>query len=198
MAIANPTLISAGRLVFSDLEKIIVAPWDDADTVGTVGYDIRAIVGDTTSIEQDDNDTNEIPWEFGDEPLLENITLGKWQFSTECIDFQNKVLKNIFGWEGGANETDAVFAPNSYKDVYATIELYFKNADKIIVLPKVKMNSKATLASLKTDAARATISGTGYSAFVKVGTQEAYETPFAIIPETQAASYTITAEKPAA
>ena len=54
------------------------------------------------------------------------------------------------------------------------------------------MNSKAVLSSLKTDASRATISGTCYPAFVKAGSKEV-KTDMAIIGSTNAATYSVSA-----
>ena len=59
-----------------------------------------------------------------------------------------------------------VAAPNEYKHLYATIELGFTNSADEIVLPKVLLNSKAVIASMKTDASKATISGTCYNAYI--------------------------------
>jgi hypothetical protein len=44
--------------------------------------------------------------------------------------------------------------------------MHFNSTEDIIVLPKVKMNSKAVLASMKTDVSRGNISGSCYSAYV--------------------------------
>jgi hypothetical protein len=155
----------ADRRVFSNLAYVRVTPWS-TETSGPDKdiYDITEVVADTTSVEQADNDVNTIEHEFSNNPLFENIQLGDKTFTCESIDLQDAVLKDLFGWQPIGS--DGVAAPNAYKHLYATIELGFDNTDDEIVLPKVLLNSRAVIASMKTDASRATISGTCYNAFV--------------------------------
>lgn len=184
------TVVDAGRRVFSNLKSIIFTPWENESTPGTDAYDLVNIVGDTTTSEQDENEVNEIVHEFSNEPLYENINLGKKNFTTECIDFQNDVLKQLFGWE--TDEEGNAMAPITYKPLYCKVEMQFNSTDDIIVLPKVKLNSRAVIASMKTDAARGNITGTCYSAFVKAGSLEK-ETDMAIIVKANAGTYTVSA-----
>jgi hypothetical protein len=184
------TVIDAKRRVFSNLKYIYFTPWTNESTIGETTYDLVNIVGDTTSSEQDENEVNELPHEFSNEPLYENINLGKKNFTTECIDFQNDVLKNLFGWE--TDEAGNSFAPLTYKDLYCKIEMGFNSTEDIIVLPKVKLNSRAVITSMKTDAARGNITGTCYSAYVKAGTMEK-ETDMAVIASANAKTYTVSA-----
>jgi hypothetical protein len=188
------TTIDAGRRVFSNLKYIYFTPWESESKIGEITYDLVNIVGDTTSSEQDENEVNELPHEFSNEPLYENINLGKKNFTTECIDFQNDVLKNLFGWE--TDEAGNSFAPLTYKDLYCKIEMGFNSTDDIIVLPKVKLNSRAVIASMKTDAARGNITGTCYSAYVTAGTTEK-ETDMAVVAAENAETYTVSATKKA-
>lgn len=186
------------RRIFSNLKSMKFTPWTNEEAPGSVVYDISNIVGDTTSLEQADPEVNEIPSEFTDAPLYENTNLGNKTFSCECIDMQNVVLKELFGWEEETT-TGSVFAPKAYKSLYCKIELAFNSTDDIIVLPKVKMNSKAALASLRTDVSRGTLSGTCYSAFIKVGTGKEQETDMAIIAKKDGSlpSYTVTGKSSA-
>jgi hypothetical protein len=184
------TVLDAGRRVFSNMKYIYFTPWTDENTIGTTTYDLVNIVGDSTSSEQDENEVNEIAHEFSSEPLYENVNLGKKNFSTECIDFQNDVLKELFGWE--TDESGNAMAPISYKPLYCKIELAFNSTEDIIVLPKVKLNSRAVIASMKTDAAKGNITGTCYSAFVKAGSLEK-ETDMAVISKANAETYTVSA-----
>lgn len=187
---ANPTVLDAGRRVFANLKYLYFTPWTGELTLGSTTYDLVNIVGDTTSVEQAENEVNELPHEFSSENLYENVTLGKKTFTTECIDFQNDVLKQLFGWEvGGGGDA---FAPITYKDLYCKIEMGFNSTDDVIVLPKVKLNSRAVIASMKTDASRGNISGSCYSAYVKAGNKE-QETDMAVISATNAATYTVSA-----
>ena len=182
------TVLDSERRVFTNLKAILFTPWTSESAVGETTYDLVNIVGDTTSVEQADNNVNEIEHEFSSEPLYENITLGKKSFTCDCIDFQNDVLKNLFGWvttEGG----DA-FAPITYKDLFCKIEMQFNSTNDIVVLPKVKMNSKVVLSTMKSNVSKGTISGTCYSAYVKAGTKEE-ETDEAIVSATNAGTYSV-------
>lgn len=186
----TPTVLDSTRRVFANLKYLYFTPWTDETTLGTTTYDIVNIVGDTTSVEQADNEVNEIPHEFSSEPLYENVTLGNKTFTCECIDFQNDVLKTMMGWE--TDEAGNAFAPIQYKDLYCQIEMGFNSTDDIVVLPKVKLNSRAVLSSMKTDASRGTITGTCYSAFITAGSTTK-ETDMAAISAESAATYKVSA-----
>lgn len=187
---ATPTVLDSSRRVFANLKYLYFTPWTDESTLGTTTYDIVNIVGDTTSVEQEDNEVNEIPHEFSSEPLYENVTLGNKTFTCECLDFQNDILKEMMGWD--TDEAGNAFAPIQYKDLYCKIEMGFNSTDDIVVLPKVKLNSKAVLSSMKTDASRGTITGTCYSAWVKAGTKVG-ETDMAAIAQANVADYEVSA-----
>ena len=185
------TVIDTGKRVFANLKSILFTPWDTDTKPGTTTYDLVSIVGDTTSVEQADNTINAIEHEFSSTPLYENVTLGAKTFTCECIDFQNKVLKNLMGWTvEGTDDTGDAFAPIAYKDLYCKIELQFNSTEDVVCLPKVKLNSKAILSTMKTDASRGTIAGTCYAAYVKAGEKE-HETDEAIISKANAASYSV-------
>lgn len=181
-------VLDSERRVFTNLKAILFTPWTNESTIGETTYDLVNIVGDTTSVEQADNNVNEIEHEFSSEPLYENITLGKKSFTCDCIDFQNDVLKNLFGWE--TTEGGDAFAPITYKDLFCKIEMQFNSTNDIVVLPKVKMNSKVVLSSMKSNVSKGTISGTCYSAYVKAGTKEE-ETDEAIVSATNAGTYSV-------
>lgn len=180
----------ANRRVFTNLKYMYVTPWTDEATLGSTTYNLVNVVGDTTSVEQEDNEVNELEHEFSSTPLYENVSLGNKTFTTEAIDFQDAVLKELFGWttDGSGN----AFAPTTYKDLYVVIELGFNSTEDIVVLPKVKLNSKAVLSSMKTDASRATITGTCYKAYVKAGSMSA-ETDMATITSDNIEAYEIQA-----
>lgn len=149
-----------GRVVLSNAEYVHVTPYVNEDTLGATTYDIVDIVGDTLSFTPDDNTINAKESEFKDDPLFENVTLGKYQFAATCIDFQNIVMQHIYGWEV---DGDNVYAPTGYKDKYALIEIGFRNEDTVVVAPKVKLNSKATIGSLKTGTGEGAMAGTAYT-----------------------------------
>lgn len=184
------TVLDAGRRVFTNLSAIHFTPWTNESTLGDTTYDLVNIVGDSTNIEQAENEVNEIEHEFSSEPLYENVTLGSKTFTCECIDFQNDVLKELFGWV--TDEAGNAFAPSTYKDLFCKIEIHFNSTEDILVLPKVKLNSRAVVASMKTDVSRGNITGTCYSAYVKAGTMTA-ETDMAIIAKANIESYEVSA-----
>lgn len=186
------TVIDAGRRVFANLKYLYFTPWTDESTLGETTYDLVNIVGDTTTVEQAENDINSIEHEFSNEPLYENITLGEKSFTTECIDFQNTVLKALFGWK--TDEAGSALAPTTYKDLYCKIEMGFNSTEDVLVLPKVKLNSRAVIASMKTDASRGNITGTCYSAYVTAGTLKDW-TDMAVIAKANASSYTVAANE---
>lgn len=150
-----------GRIVLANAEYVHVTPYVDEDTIGTTTYDIVDIVADTLSFTPDDNTVNSKDSEFKDEALFENVILGKYQFAATCVDFQNDVMQAIYGWE--ADEAGNVYAPAGYKEKYALIEVGFRNEDVVVVAPKVKLNSKATIGTLKTGTGEGAIAGTAYS-----------------------------------
>lgn len=152
-----------GRIVLANAEYVHITPWTDEDTIGADTIDVSNIVGDTLSFTPDDNTVNSKESEFKDDPLFENIVLGKYQFAATCIDFQNAVMEKIYGWK---KDTKGVYAPTGYKDLYATIEVGFRNEDVVVVAPKIKMNSKATIGTLKTGTGEGMLAGTAYSAAV--------------------------------
>lgn len=171
-----------GRVVLANAEYVHITPWTDEDTIGTDTIDVTNIVGDTLSFTPDDNTVNAKESEFKDDPLFENIVLGKYKFAATCIDFQNIVMEKIFGWK---KDTKGVYAPTGYKDLYATIEVGFRNEDVVVVAPKIKMNSKATIGTLKTGTAEGQLAGTAYAAKVNGN-------------DTTLCQLTSTAESPAA
>lgn len=158
------TKTDTGKIILANADYVHVTPYVDEDTVGTETYDISSIVADTLSFTPDDNTVNARDGEFSDDALFENVLLGKYQFAGTCIDFQNKIMEAIYGWE--VDDEGNAYAPDSYKDKFVLIEVGFKNEDIIIVAPKVKLNSKATIASLKTSTAEGAIAGTAYSGII--------------------------------
>lgn len=182
------TKTNTGRLVFSQAAYVNITPYKNEDEIGDVTYNVVDIVGDTLSFTPDDNTVNAKESEFKDDPLFESITLGKYQFAATCIDFQNDIMAAIYGWE--TDDAGNAYAPTSYKDKYALIEIGFHNEDAIVVAPKVKMNSKATLASLKTGTGEGSLAGTAYSAELN---EKA--TPIAFLVPGTEGTYTVTIGK---
>ena len=181
-----------GRIVCSNAAYVHITPWENEDGFGAspVTYDVVDIVGDSLSFTPDDNTVNAKESEFKDDPLFENITLGKYQLAGTCIDFQNDVMKAIYGWE--VDENGNAYAPNGYTDRFATIEIGFRNEDVVLVAPKVKLNTKATFSTFKTGSSEGSLAGTAYSDALKVG-EVTKNTPLALLKSTDssAAAYTV-------
>lgn len=173
------TKLDSGRIVLSNADYFLVTPYVKENEIGSTTYDIVNIVADTLSFTPDDNSVNAKEWEFGDTPLFENITLGKIQFAATCVDFSNDVMEAIFGWTKGAS--GAMYAPNGYKDLYAVVEVGFKNEGVAVVVPKLKLNSKATISTLKTGTGEAQLAGTAYNAEIKVGEDSPVSAPMAFV-----------------
>ena len=182
----------SGRIICSNAAYVHITPWENEDGFGAspITYDVVDIVGDSLSFTPDDNTVNAKESEFKDDPLFENITLGKYQLAGTCIDFQNDVMKAIYGWE--VDENGNAYAPNGYKDRFATIEIGFRNEDVVLVAPKVKLNAKATFSTFKTGSSEGSLAGTAYSDALKVG-DVTKDTPLALLKSTDssAAAYTV-------
>ena len=186
------TKLDEGRIVLSNAEYVHITPYTDEDTIGNVTYDVVNIVGDTLSFTPDDNTVNSKESEFKDDPLFENVILGKYQFAATCIDFQSAVMEAIFGW--AKDSAGNVFAPTGYNDKYAVIEIGFRNENVVVVAPKVKMNSKATIGTLKTGTGEGALAGTAYSESLTPKAGGARNTPIAFLvakSEEVANTYTI-------
>jgi len=154
-------------------------PWVKNGSVlepGTTTYDIVDILADTIAIEQGDPETETIDWEFGDSPLMSTSTKGERTVAASCIDLSVDILNFVFDWErktytSGNDTLDAmVFEKDGTTELYATIVVTF-HGDKapVIVLPKVSMNSKTTIGTLKTSTAQADLSGVAQAAYIEYG-----------------------------
>lgn len=163
------TTLNSGKVVFSNATQILFTPYTNVDTIGSTSYDLVDILADSLSFTPDDNTINSKDAEFRDEPLFENIMLGKIQFAATSTDMQNTIMKELFGWSIDATSS-AAFAPNAYQELWCKIEVVFGDSTPRVVAPKVKMNSKAVISTLKTGSAEGQIAGTCYAQDVKVGT----------------------------
>lgn len=175
---ANAKKIKNVTARYSDPTGVIFVPWVNGDVLGNKGYDVFSIVGDTFSVTQDDPDTTEIPHEFSDTPLDENTSMGTASLTMQCLDFDDDILVELFGCEKDPT-TGVIVFPAEYKDLYCLVQLEF--ADKVVVFPKVKMNSKAVFENLRSDIARGELSGNLYNTDVVVG-GVTYDTPRLHVP----------------
>ena len=166
------------NLILGGVTRIVFVPWTKAEVTGvwskgTDGFALDDVVADTTSITQDDPETNAVDCETRDEPIYENVTLGSYNFSCESGNIDKDILQNALGYKiSGEGSTLKAYAPASYKELWAEIEVQFANGTSL-VLPKVKLNSKIDASSLKTGIVRGIIGGTAYSTKV-----DGNDTPF--------------------
>lgn len=137
---------------------LYVTPWSSETSKGSTTYKLDEVIRDTTTITQEDPTENRIENEFGSAPILNNVQLGSYTFSAEVADMAPELLKALCGYTTDtANEK--AYAPSVYVPVYAEISLVFQIADGKYVaatLPKVQLNSKATLDSLSSSMGRIT------------------------------------------
>ena len=162
------TKLDTGKIVVSQAEYLHITPYTNEDTMGTETFSLPDIVADSLSFTPDDNTINATDAEFKDDPLFENITLGKYVFNADNINFSAELLAPILGWEKDGND---VYAPTGYKDIYALIEIGFRNEDRVLVAPKVKLNSKATFGSMKTGTGTCNLAGTAYKSEITKGSK---------------------------
>ena len=166
------------NLILGGVTRIVFVPWTKAEVTGvwskgTAGFALDDVVADTTSITQGDPETNAVDCETRDEPIYENVTLGAYNFSCESGNIDKDILQNALGYKiSGEGSTLKAYAPASYKELWAEIEVQFANGTSL-VLPKVKLNSKIDASSLKTGIVRGIIGGTAYSTKV-----DGNDTPF--------------------
>lgn len=153
----NGTAIKLGGVT-----KILLTPYAKGSSTekGSTTYSLDNIVADTTAITQEDATTNTVDCETRDEPIFENITLGRYTFTAESGDIQDVILENCFGFTKGAS--GSMYAPSTYKEIWAEIEVVF-GENGSLVCPRVKMSGNIDASSLKTGMVRGVISGSCYS-----------------------------------
>lgn len=160
----TPTDTTAIKL--GGVTKILLTPYTDG-TKGSTTYSLDNIVADTTAITQEEATTNTVDCETRDEPIFENITLGRYTFAAESGDIQEIVLVNCFGFVKDTTNGN-LYAPAKYKEIWAEIEVVF-GENGSLVLPKVKMSGNIDASSLKTGMVRGIINGSAYSVEVTNG-----------------------------
>lgn len=158
---------------------LYVTPYVSGD-VGTTTYFIEDVIRDTTSLIPDDNTVNDIESEFYDEPIHSNIILGMCQFASTIGDVQPDLLENLLNFKKDS-VSGKIYAPASYKDVYAKIDIVLQNGEgySAYVCPKVKLNGKTTIESLSSNMAQIPLAGTAYSTDIVDG-ENTYRSPYYI------------------
>lgn len=156
--------------------QILLTPYA-AGTKGSTTYSLDNIVADTTAITQEEATTNAVECETRDEPIFENITLGRYTVAFESGDIQDIILTNCLGFKKDTSNNN-LYAPATYKENWAEIEVVFGDAGSL-VCPKVKLSGNIDASSLKTGMVRGVISGSCYSVEMTEGDSSAkIMTPF--------------------
>ena len=183
MAITNDAL-TTGKVVLTNLKYMKVIPYtdDSGDTLGTKSFTFDTLLADSVSVQQDDNTVNSRDSETKDEPALENTILGKYQVAATSLDVQDKILEAMMSWVIGTTDTTVAYAPTAYKPKWCMIIFAFNSTDKCFVAPKVKLNSKIVIASLKTSSGELQIAGTAYAGKLTIDSTSV-ETPLASVPD---------------
>ena len=146
------------------------ATTETADNPAGDNFIFDEVVRDTTTISQDDNDSTTIENEFSDDPILDIVSLGKFQFAAEVADIQTEILKNFANYTYDST-AKKLFAPAAYQKTYVKIDLVFKNgtdtdgSDKYmsICIPKLQLNSRLMVESMNSNIARLNLAGTATS-----------------------------------
>lgn len=163
-------ILDDGKEVFTNVKQFVAIPYTDlnGDTLGTEAYVFENLMADSVSFTPDDNTSNTKDGETKDEAIIENIVLGKCQFAATSLDMRPDILAKMMGWTQD-DVNGVVYAPSTYKPLYACILVSFTSTDKMLVAPKVKINSKDVFSTLKTGSGEGQLAGTCYSANVTVG-----------------------------
>ena len=159
---------------------LFITPYN-GNAIGSETYKLEEVVRDSTSISQDDPEENSIENEFSAEPLINNVDAGKYNFATNVGDMQGELLSKLAGFTYDSSQKFA-YAPKSYTEVFAKVELVFKDGTSnfvAAVLPKVQLNSKALLESINTSIGQIAITGVAYSGVVGIA-GASIEAPFYI------------------
>ena len=160
------------NLILGGVKRIVFVPYVDG-VKGATGFSLDDVVADTTSITQDEPETNAVDCETRDEPIYENVTLGSYKFSCESGNIDKDILQYALGYKvSGEGSSLKAYAPSSYSEKWAEVEVQFQNGSSL-VLPKIKLSSNIDASSLKTGIVRGIIGGTAYSTVV-----DGVETPF--------------------
>lgn len=161
-----------GRKYLRKAESMMAVPYVYDATIGdyVLGqdvYDISAVIGDSIVIEQSEGNTETKYNEFVGSPLLECVSGGKFVFTAQCVDFQDAVLKSLFGAMVSGNGAAAL--NDDYVLIYALIRVRFKDESlPDVILPKAQLNSRLFIQQLKTRAGQGNIAATAHSLDVAI------------------------------
>lgn len=159
--------------------NIIITPFSDG-SAGEKHYNIQDPLEGTTSITQDDNTETPVKNEFGGN-IVNNVQLGSYKFACEVGDMQADLLVDLAGFKKQST-SGKVYAPDSYKEIFAQVALVFDTGSKKVaaILPKVQLNAKALIDSINSSVGRISINGTGFN--LNITDTEEFNTPFYVDP----------------
>lgn len=158
MAITNNAL-DKNKILLYGLTELKLIPYE-GDSLGTKSFTFDTLLADSVSLQQDENTTNQRDSETKSEPAIKNVVLGSWQFAATSLDLQGEILANFGGWVAGSTDKDVYLAPSAYKALYAMAIMKFGSSETCVVCPKIQIDARAVLASLKTSSSECAISGT--------------------------------------
>lgn len=168
------------RKYFRNAESMMLVPYvyDDDESVkdyvlGDDIYDISAVIADSILIEQKDGDVDEKFNEFVNIPVVRNTTAGSYDFTAQCLDLQDNVLRSLFGARTATgtngNVEGVVVLPEEYQLMYAMIYIRFKSENiPDVILPKVQMNNKLLLSQMSSRGSQGNIGGIALPRMVAV------------------------------
>lgn len=169
-----------GRKYFKKAESLMLIPYVYESLYGVNDYvlgqnvyDISAVIGDSIALEQKDGEVEEKFNEFVSSPLIRNVTSGTYDFTAQCLDLQDNVLKAIFGAYYGVGQrgtiSGVVAMPENEVLRYALIRIRFQNTSMPdVIFPKVQLNSKLLMQQMKSRGSQGNISGVALPSMVTV------------------------------
>lgn len=173
---AEPTATDTTAIKLGGVTKIILTPFEGTKK-GSTAYSLDNVIADSTAITQEEATVNTIDCETRDEPIFENINLGKYSIAFDSGDIQEIVLKNCLGFVKD-NTNGNLYAPSVYTERWAEIELVFGEQGSL-VCPKVKLKGSIDASSLKTNMVKGAIGGACYTVSVTQGDSSTpINTPF--------------------
>lgn len=174
------THTDATKVTIYNPKHIIITPFT-GENKGAKSYNVQSPLEGTTSITQEDNTETPVKSEFGS-TIANNVQLGSYKFACEIGDMQSDLLKDLAGFvvDGTSNK---VYAPDSYKEVFAEVALVFDTGGKKVaaIMPKVQLNAKALIDSINSSVGRISINGTGFNLNITDGSKS-YNAPFYFDP----------------
>lgn len=131
-------------------------------------YRFDNVLRDSTTLSQNDNETNTIDNEVSDEPIYTNVTQGSFQFEATIEDVQANLLKDFCGY---SVEDTKSYAPGSYQERFAEISVVMDagiGSDgtpkyAALVIPKLQLNTKIIGESFSSSMVGFSLAGTAYS-----------------------------------